>query len=245
MQSSIPKVLFLPGVSKKMVPGAADLVRHSSSSSSSSSSSAAIDIPVCVRDSAASLEYACMTSDPESRHTSARSGIDLQFGQFGHVGQVGLGTGAGTGTGTKDGGEPLPRIFKSRDSWPKKTSLLCWNCSAAFDTVPVFMPEFIEVTPPDRTEHNIRTSGVFCTFYCARSFVYTHTKSRSDQIEQMCRLKLLFKIFNGGASMSELAPLISPYTMTKYGGKMSEEEFARHAIEADRPDEHRAISRSF
>ena len=40
--------------------------------------------------------------------------------------------------------EKIPCIFKGLAAWPKKTSLLCWNCTLAFDDIPVFVPKSVE-----------------------------------------------------------------------------------------------------
>lgn len=207
MNSATPKVLFLPGISKKML--------NASSPQNIPGTSASLDSATTFL--ADSLDYSTgsMNSHGDRGDYPDNTGLD-----------------------------PLPRVFRSVDTWPTKTGVMCWNCASQFDTRPVFIPEFIDLAAPDQTEHNIRTQGTFCSFYCARNYIHARAGSRSDKMERMYRLKLLYSLLNDGAEMSELTPLVSPHEMVKFGGSMSSKEFARIAKDADEPN-YTQISRSF
>jgi hypothetical protein len=119
--------------------------------------------------------------------------------------------------------QKLPSKFTSLSSWPKQTDLCCWQCTLPFDGPPKFIPTFFEPSnEPGR--YTIGVSGVFCHFNAARDFIIKNY-SNCDQIEQLNKLKLLYKVFNDGKSMPDFGEYPSPFIMAKYGGEKTEEEF--------------------
>jgi hypothetical protein len=117
----------------------------------------------------------------------------------------------------------LPLIFKSFDSWMKKTNLNCWYCDLKFDSVPIFIPKIIEPSRvPD--QYNISTFGCFCSFSCAISYNNLYNNRLCENIHIKDMLLFLYKLFNK-KSIKEIFQSPSKYQMKQYGGDLEQIQY--------------------
>jgi hypothetical protein len=129
--------------------------------------------------------------------------------------------------------DKLPNIFESIETWPKKTNLLCWNCTLPFNSVPVFIPKVLEplsirnranMNMSDFQNLSISVKGVFCGFGCCVDFVNNTNYSSVYKTETINKIKLLHKIFYG-RNMKDVSYYPHPSLMSMYGGNMTVEDY--------------------
>lgn len=114
----------------------------------------------------------------------------------------------------------LPQEFTSLSTWPQKINLCCWNCTLAFDTVPIFIPELIRQLP-----FTMRVKGNFCSFGCAITYIF---EIYSDKIyvrdNYITNLNILYFIFTGNHPIKILRSP-SRINLKKFGGHLSEDQY--------------------
>lgn len=122
--------------------------------------------------------------------------------------------------------EKLPTIFRSIETWPNSTNILCWHCGLQFTQIPVFIPKVIEpaVTKNTDNTHNITVYGVFCCFGDAHAFIEESNMSFVEKVEAKNKLRYLHQLFYG-ASMCEFPSYPSKFDMIQYGGNMSQAKY--------------------
>lgn len=104
----------------------------------------------------------------------------------------------------------------SIDKWPERSSICCWHCCHTFQGIPI--PATIK---QDRKSQLIQTSGVFCSFNCAKRWILD--KNTFSVGEQINLLHLLLKKVIG--SYSKIRPAPPRIALTIFGGPLSLEEF--------------------
>lgn len=117
--------------------------------------------------------------------------------------------------------DTIPDKFTTLNEWKKKTELLCWACDVKFNTVPVFVPEYLIETSPGNIL--MKVLGNFCDFPCASQYNNTYTTGRRKWERQQLLLKL-YKIFYGD-EISEIPPSPSKIKMVQYGGFLTREQY--------------------
>jgi hypothetical protein len=127
--------------------------------------------------------------------------------------------------------EKLPTSFYGLNSWPQRTNIHCWHCTLSFDGRPVFIPKVIEPTPSKDTsiskkEYNISVYGVFCSFACANTYINTRNYGIADKIDNINKLKFLYKLFNN-VKMTDIVNSPNPYKLKKFGGDLTNDEFRK------------------
>lgn len=109
--------------------------------------------------------------------------------------------------------DTIPDKFISLVDWKQSTSLLCWQCDAQFDGIPVFIPEYMTQLSDGKITMKVR--GNFCSFPCASGYNKIHTGGLRKW-ERNELLKKLYKIFYG-KSIDDI-PSSPPKTyMIQYG----------------------------
>lgn len=78
------------------------------------------------------------------------------------------------------------RILDRTVQWPEQTRLLCWYCSHAFDSIPVFLPE---VHPSNSCNYRLR--GNFCSWNCVKSFYFYECKDKKKADSSLQGISLL------------------------------------------------------
>jgi len=113
--------------------------------------------------------------------------------------------------------DTIPDNFTSLEDWTRTTNLLCWQCDAQFDVIPVFIPEYIIKLSNNKMTMKVR--GNFCSFPCASGFNKIHTPG-GRKWERNELLKKLYTIFyNLDVDIDEI-PSSPPKTyMIQYGEK--------------------------
>jgi len=111
--------------------------------------------------------------------------------------------------------DKIPSEFTSLYEWVQSTNLLCWHCDAQFETLPIFIPEYITELPNDRIIMKVR--GNFCSFPCASGYNKIHT-SGERRWERSMFLIRLYKIFYG-KSIDEIPAAPCKTYMAQYGEK--------------------------
>jgi hypothetical protein len=133
----------------------------------------------------------------------------------------------------------IPAFFTNLESWPTESNLRCWNCHLNFDKVPVFIPQIIEpivcISCPEvevlasepQPKFSISTNGVFCRFGCAYKFINTKFHWIGDKVENINKLKYLFRIFYPTKSFPCFVDYPCIYDCEIYGGKISLVDFKK------------------
>ena len=115
--------------------------------------------------------------------------------------------------------DTLSKLFSTYETWKKKTNIKCWYCESAFDSVPVFIPKYINLTPKGKTYD---VYGNFCTFVCAKTFLdMTKDNKYWEKYEQ---LKMLYEVFKG-KKINDIPSGPNKYELQQYGGKVTSSEF--------------------
>jgi hypothetical protein len=129
--------------------------------------------------------------------------------------------------------DKLPSLFETIDKWPKKSNLLCWNCTLKFDSIPVFIPNVIEpYTTKNKIEREreidqkimISVKGVFCSFACAVNYIENKNYTIVQRVETYNKLKFLHKLFFN-TNIPETISYPTALSMKRYGGDLTTEEF--------------------
>jgi len=115
----------------------------------------------------------------------------------------------------------IPYEFTGLDTWPKTTNLHCWYCTLQFDTVPLFIPEYIKTLT--KNQLSFKVTGVICSFSCGISYIIEHYLSL-EKNNYISNLHLLYSVFTGKK------PIVigrSPCrnSLNKFGGHVTETQY--------------------
>lgn len=112
------------------------------------------------------------------------------------------------------------------NEYPAKTNIHCWWCTFEFDTHPVGIPRKY-----DKKKNVFSVIGCFCSFSCVLAFVYD-TRHNSQSLTESCTLDFITTMYrkvSGDTSVglvkNKLKPSPSRFTLKKFGGNLSIEEF--------------------
>jgi hypothetical protein len=111
----------------------------------------------------------------------------------------------------------LPQFGLNGKQWPEKSPYACWNCDIFFDGTPIGCPE-------KEVEGYFYCYGNFCSFGCVARYL----KDREDSIDYWKKYSLLCIIYQKAYNLpagSKVALSPQRETLTKYGGKLSYEEY--------------------
>lgn len=114
-------------------------------------------------------------------------------------------------------------VFTGKDNWPVQTNIVCWNCDLEFKSRPIFIPGFIRFNPDG---HEMGVIGNMCSFNCAEAWIIHNYHDLNMKARYRENLTYLYEIFNE-VKIASITPSPSKLTMTKYGGNLSEEEYAK------------------
>ena len=110
----------------------------------------------------------------------------------------------------------------SRKEWPLSTEVACWNCTFAFDAIPIAIPEKL-----DRATGRLSGCfGVFCSFNCARRHcLQTNGHSGMQKIQLLSDLhrKLL-------GNFVRIKPAPPFQVLARFGGYMSIDEYRKDFV---------------
>ena len=125
----------------------------------------------------------------------------------------------------------IPTIFTSKETWIKKTNILCWYCNLEFTSMPIFIPESYT---KNENGHYMEVYGNFCSFGCAQGFIDNNINFQGRQKWQTQEiLKILYRILNN-KEIDIIYPSPSKYLLEKYGGKKKEKKFKEEIMAIDK-----------
>lgn len=106
------------------------------------------------------------------------------------------------------------------NEWPQKTNVLCWWCCHPFEKPPAFIP-----TKFDSINKRYKITGNFCTWNCAKSYLFGEKSFQNRQSKHLFTSLLLYlKIpYN-------IKPAPPRLTLKTFGGPLSIEEFREHSL---------------
>lgn len=115
----------------------------------------------------------------------------------------------------------IPNVFTTLDTWLKCTNLLCWNCDASFDTVPLFCPTYKYENTPGKPL--MKPLGNFCTFPCSAK----HNDIHAPPEEKWTRTKLLLELYTifTGQTISKIPLAPDKTQMIQWGGFLTREQY--------------------
>lgn len=122
----------------------------------------------------------------------------------------------------------LPRFFKSFESHPQETNILCWYCSLKFKGRPWFIINYCNNTPKGVV---MDIEGNFCSCGCLMGFV----AQRFDRIvdfDKKFNVHRLYKMWTN-RSTSHIHIPKDRYALNMYGGDMSVDEYRKHIADVD------------
>lgn len=106
------------------------------------------------------------------------------------------------------------------NEWPQETEVLCWWCCHPFKTPPAFIP-----TQFDSINKRYKITGNFCTWNCAKSYLFGEKEFQNRQSKHLfTRLLLTLKI------PYDIKPAPPRLTLKTFGGPLSIEEFREHSL---------------
>jgi len=119
--------------------------------------------------------------------------------------------------------ESIPQIFSSVDKWPKKTTLLCYNCECSFNDIPWFDTE--EIIIQDNKRLFVPRKGVFCSENCAEAHIERIYKEPTLG-EKKYFLRQLYKEIRG-IPITIIQPSYDKIIMKKFVGMsgITDEEY--------------------
>ncbi len=88
----------------------------------------------------------------------------------------------------------IPHKYTSLSTWILQTNTLCGHCGMKFDTVPIFIPKYL-----DNTSGNLSiviSKMLFCSFPCAAKYI-EDTSIGADRQNKQDMLKFIYKEFTG------------------------------------------------
>jgi len=120
--------------------------------------------------------------------------------------------------------DKIPEVYVNLDTWPKKTNLLCWECSCSFQSIPLFIPRSVKQPVSDADiSGDMNTIGNFCSWGCAARYINLHF-SGNDKWEKHNLLRLLYKKITGRITYN-IRPAQAKTVMIQYGGSQTIQEF--------------------
>ena len=108
----------------------------------------------------------------------------------------------------------------NKTEWPRETDVACWNCTFAFDGIPISAPQRLD----PRTKKLVGCFGVFCSFNCAKR----HLLTKPNSWQQLQLLTFLHKKVLGNVVKITAAP--PSQVLERFGGYMSIEEYRKDFI---------------
>lgn len=109
-------------------------------------------------------------------------------------------------------------------TWPRKTTVCCWNDGEPFAGVPVPLP-----FAHDEVLGTFEVSGVFCSVACAKRYSRDTQGYRIGL--QMIWLSSICDIIFGDSSLSAVPPAPPRNTLVKYGGHIQLDEYRGGALD--------------
>ena len=109
----------------------------------------------------------------------------------------------------------------TREQWPEKTDVACWNCTFEFDGIPIAVPKGLR-----HRKHFDKCYGVFCSFNCAKRYVMT--QNDFDMWSQLQLLSLLHKRVLG--CTVKVIPAPPRQALLRFGGYLSIDEYRKNNI---------------
>ena len=109
----------------------------------------------------------------------------------------------------------------TREQWPEKTDVACWNCTFEFDAIPIAVPKSLR-----HRKHFDKCYGVFCSFNCAKRYVIT--QNNFDMWSQLQLLSLLHKRVLG--CTVKVIPAPPRQALLRFGGYLSIDEYRKNNI---------------
>eukprot|EP00965_Chrysotila_dentata_P181015 5975259-Pleurochrysis_carterae.AAC.2 len=114
--------------------------------------------------------------------------------------------------------EVLGAHTSNQSPWPMRTSVRCWTCCHAFDTIPIGLP-----TKMHRLTKKLHVVGVFCSFNCAKRHALDNLGSSSWEA---CHL-LTYMHKRVVGHTSGIPPAAGRMALTEFGGVLSIDEFRK------------------
>lgn len=111
--------------------------------------------------------------------------------------------------------DKIPDKFTTLLDWITSTNLLCWHCDAQFDTVPIFIPEYM--TELSNGCIIMKVKGNFCSFPCASGWNKIYSSGERKWEKDML-LNKLYRIFYE-KDIDEIPPAPRKTYMEQYGEK--------------------------
>lgn len=145
--------------------------------------------------------------------------------------------------------EKIPMTFTNLESWPKTTTLLCWNCKRTIKGRPWFEPqsigpigsrttgEFISAKNLRRNFNSsdsycINVKGYFCSPNCVMRNILIYSRDLSDRLNKISMLLIVYEIFVGVKVYDiQASPLATE--MVQYGGNLTEQEYQKKIDDAN------------
>lgn len=121
--------------------------------------------------------------------------------------------------------EQIPILFRGLDTYPKKTSLQCWNCCRVPFGRPWFEPQTCNINFKNKEDITMQVKGVFCSVHCVKRHILTYTKDPVQAINKTKMLKILYAIFNDGKQIDDILPAPLHIERRIFGGPRSDEDY--------------------
>jgi len=107
------------------------------------------------------------------------------------------------------------------EEWPQKTDICCWWCCHTFETPPAFIP-----THYDSFNKRFKITGNFCTWNCAKSYLFGEMSFQNRQsVHYFTSLLLSLKI-----KPYDIKPAPPRLTLKIFGGSLSIDDFRKHSL---------------
>ena len=108
------------------------------------------------------------------------------------------------------------------EEWPRSTEVQCWNCTFAFDTIPIAIPSAY------KHGRFMDCNGVFCSFNCAKRYMFQSIRHQATLYERCQLLTLLHKTVVGHTTAIKPAPAFQ--VLKRFGGYMEIDEYRDNFI---------------
>lgn len=125
---------------------------------------------------------------------------------------------------------PCPRLFVDAELHPKKTNLLCWNCSLSFDRVPRFIAlDCARASESPNVKPEWTIMGNFCSWACAATYIVEHyvEPKRWALLQNLAVIRSQID----GSKIRDVQRAPSKIVMSSYAGEsgMSQQDYSELA----------------